>query len=194
MIPRSASRSRDARHEQSDDLAQLRLVERPEDDDLVDPVQELGAEVLAQLLPDALGGALERIGPGLGGLDERRRADVAGHDHDRVLEVDRPALRVGQAAVVEQLEQDVEHVGVRLLDLVEEHDLVRPAPDRLGQLPALVVADVAGWGADQARDAELLHVLAHVDPHQRPLVVEEELGEGAGQLRLADAGGAQEDE
>jgi hypothetical protein len=48
-----------------------------------------------------------------------RRADVAGHDDDGVLEVDRAALAVGQAAVVEQLEQHVEDVRVRLLDLVE---------------------------------------------------------------------------
>ena len=46
-------------------------------------------------------------------------AEVRGHDQDRVLEVDRPALRVGEPAVVEDLEQDVEDVCVRLLDLVE---------------------------------------------------------------------------
>lgn len=40
----------------------------------------------------------------------------------------------------------------------------------------------------------LLHVLTHVDAHHRPLVVEEELGEGASQLGLADAGGSEEHE
>ena len=45
--------------------------------------------------------------------------------------------------VVEDLEQHVEDVGVRLLDLVEEDDGVGPAADGLGELPALVVADVA---------------------------------------------------
>ena len=78
------------------------------------------------------------------------RADVAGHDDDRVLEVDRAALAVGQAPVVEDLQQHVEHVRVRLLDLVEQDHLVRPPADRLGQLAALVVADVAGRRADQA--------------------------------------------
>ena len=72
-----------------------------------------------------------------------RAADVAGHDDDRVLEVHGPALAVGQAAVVEDLEEDVEDVRVGLLDLVEQDDLVRPAADRLGQLAALLVADVA---------------------------------------------------
>ena len=40
----------------------------------------------------------------------------------------------------------------------------------------------------------LLHVLAHVDADHGLLVVEQELGQRAGQLGLADAGGAQEDE
>ena len=33
-------------------------------------------------------------------------------------------------------------VGMGLLDLVEEHDGVRPAADRLGELPTLLVADI----------------------------------------------------
>ena len=44
---------REARHQEPDDLAQLRLAERPEDDDLVDAVEELRPEVVAQLLADA---------------------------------------------------------------------------------------------------------------------------------------------
>ena len=83
---------------------------------------------------------------------------------------------------------------MRLLDLVEQHDLVRPATHGLGQLAALLVADVAGRSADEPRGRELLHVLAHVDPHQGPLVVEQELGQGTGQLGLSHARGAQEDE
>ena len=82
-----------------------------------------------------------------------RLACVRGHDHDRIAEVDRAALAVGQPAVVEQLQQDVEHVGVGLLDLVQQHHRVRAAAHRLGQLAALVVADVAGRRAHQPRDA-----------------------------------------
>ena len=39
--------------------------------------------------------------------------EVRGHDQDRVLEVDRAALRVGEPTVVQDLEQDVEDVCVR---------------------------------------------------------------------------------
>src|SRR5699024_579734 len=65
---------------------------------------------------------------------------------------------------------------------------------RLGQLTALVVSNVAGWGADEPCHAVLLAVLAHVDALQRSFVVEQELGERLGQLGLADAGRAEEQE
>ena len=44
------------------------------------------------------------------------------------------------------------------------------------------------------RHRVLLHVLGHVDADHRPLVVEEEVGQRPGQLGLADAGGAEEQE
>jgi hypothetical protein len=43
-------------------------------------------------------------------------------------------------AVVEDLEQHVEHVRMCLLDFVEKDDGIRLPPDRLRQLPTLVVA------------------------------------------------------
>ncbi len=144
-----------------------------EDDDLVDPVQELRPEVLRH---------------GLG------RPDVRGHDHDRVAEVDRAALAVREPSVVEDLEEHVEDLGVRLLDLVEQHDRIGPAAHRLGELSALFVADVAGRRADQPRDGVALLVLGHVEPYHRALVVEHELGERLRELGLADAGRAEEDE
>ena len=101
----------------------------------------------------------------------------------RVREVDGAALAVGEPAVVEQLQQHVEHVGVRLLDLVEQHDRVRPAAHRLGELAALLVADVARRRADQARHVVLLLVLRHVDAHHGALVVEQEVGERRARAR-----------
>ena len=98
---------------------------------------------------------------------EELRAEVRGHHDHRVAEVDRATLAVGQASVVEHLQQQVEHVGVRLLDLVEQHDRVRVAPHALGELPGLVVADVSGRGADEARHGVPLAELAHVEADDR---------------------------
>ena len=83
---------------------------------------------------------------------------------------------------------------MRLLDLVEEDHGVGPAADGLRQAPSLLVADVARRRADETRHGELLHVLAHVDAHQRLLVIEQELGESSCELRLPHAGRAKEDE
>jgi len=81
-----------------------------------------------------------------------------------------------------------------LLDLVEQDHPVGSAPHRLGELAAFLVADVAGRRAEHPADGVPLLVFAHVDAHQRVLVVEQELGQRLGQLGLADAAGAQEDE
>ena len=63
-------------------------------------------------------------------------------------------------ALVEHLEEDLVHVGVGLLDLVEQHDAVGPPAHRLGQAPALAVADIAGRRALQGRDGVRLLELA----------------------------------
>ena len=54
-------------------------------------------------------------------LTNNLTAQVAGHDDDSVLEVDGTALVVGESAIVEHLKQNVEHIGVRLLYLIEKH-------------------------------------------------------------------------
>ena len=118
--------------------------------------------------------------PSARALDDVARADVARHDDDGVLEVDLAALGVGQTTLLENLQQDVEHVRMRLLDLVEQDDRVRLAANQLGELAALVEADVAGRRADQARDRVLLHVLGHVERDERVLAAEQERRERLG--------------
>ena len=83
---------------------------------------------------------------------------------------------------------------MRLLHLVEQDDAVRVPAHGLGELAALVVAHVSGRRADEALHGELLHVLGHVDADERTLVVKEALGERLGELGLAHAGGAEEEE
>ncbi len=83
---------------------------------------------------------------------------------------------------------------MRLLDLVEQENRIRPPAHRFGQLPALLVADVPGRRAHEPGDGVPLLVLRHVEPDERALVVEHELGERTRELGLADAGRAEEDE
>nr|ACN25977.1 unknown [Zea mays] len=83
-------------------------------------------------------------------------AEVRCHDDHGVPEVHRPALPIRQPAVVEDLEQGVEHGDMGLLDLVEQDHAVRPPPHLFSQLPTLFMADVASvtGGAPMRRATE----------------------------------------
>mmetsp|Transcript_7374 Transcript_7374/g.21909 ORF Transcript_7374/g.21909 Transcript_7374/m.21909 type:complete len:741 (+) Transcript_7374:703-2925(+) len=83
---------------------------------------------------------------------------------------------------------------MRLLHLVEEDHAVGPVPHGLGELAALVVADVARRRPQQARHGVLLRVLRHVEAQQRARVVVDLLRQRLGELRLAHARRAQERE
>ena len=126
-------------HQQLDDLDQVGVVERLEEDDLVEAVEELGVEglldfVLDQLL-DLLADQVVAIALEAEALllHQVPRADVGGHDEDGVLEVDGVAEAVGQLAIFKDLQQEVEDIGVRLLDFVEQDDRVGRALDAFGQ-------------------------------------------------------------
>src|SRR6476469_5215418 len=91
------------------DVAQLLAAQLPEDNRFIDAVQELGPEVLAQ----GFGNALSHLSIVLQAeVHYELRADIRSHDDNRVLEVHRAPLRVGQAAVIEDLQQHVENIRV----------------------------------------------------------------------------------
>ena len=83
---------------------------------------------------------------------------------------------------------------MRLLDLVEKDDLVRPPAHGFRERAAFLVSDVSGRRADQAGYRMLLHVLGHVDAQHGRVVLEHEFGQRLRQLGLAHAGRAEEDE
>ncbi len=113
---------------------------------------------------------------------------------DRVGEVDRATVAVGQPAVVEHLQQHVEHVAMGFLDFVQQDDAIGAAADGFGQAAPLFVAHVARRSADQPAHGVPLHEFAHVDANHGVFVVEQHLGQRLAQLGFADAGGPQEDE
>ena len=174
-------------------LDQLFFAQRTEDDDVVDAVQELGLEMRAcNSVHDLLGSFFEFfIACDSTFALQKRGADVRRHDQDRVLEIDDAAFAVGEAAVVHDLQENVEDVGMRFFDFVEQHDRIGTAANLLGELSAFFIADIARRRADQARDGMLLHVFRHVDAEHGVLVVEQKFGESAGQFGFADASGAE---
>ncbi len=80
------------------------------------------------------------------------------------------------------------------LDLIEQHDRVRFSAHRLGELTALVIANVAGRGADQTGHGEFLHILRHINPDHTALIVKQSFRKRLGKLGLAHAGRSQKQE
>ena len=171
----------------------------------VDPVQELGAEEALHFVHHLVLHPGVGAVPGLGriGLDAESQgsfpfdqvgSEIAGHYQDGIPEVHLPATGVGQSTGVKYLQQDVEDLGVGLLDLIQQDRAVVLPADPLGQLPALVIADVPRRCANEAGHGMTLLKLGHVEANHRIVVAEHELGQGAHQLGLADAGGSKEQE
>ena len=105
----------------------------------------MAAQLLAHPCLDLLPGGAVRD---RAGVHDELAANVRRHDQHRVAEIHGAALAVGQPSLIKNLQQHIEDIRVRLLDLVEEHHAVGPAPHRLGELTALLVADVARGGAE----------------------------------------------
>ena len=97
-------------------------------------------------------------------------------------------MAVRQPAVVEHLQQDIEDVRVGLLDFIQQHDRIRPAPDGLRKMAAFLVPDIAGRRTDQPCDRVFLHEFGHVDPDHGVLGIEQECGQCLRQFGLTDSG------
>src|SRR6185312_5414829 len=164
------------------DARDLLLAQRSEHDYVIHAIQELGPELLTQHRDHLLFHTIE-IATGI--LEDVLASDVRRHDDDGVLEVHRATLRIREPPVIQDLQQYVEHIGVRLFDLVEEHYRIRTPPNRFRELPAFLESNVAWRRADQSRDGVLLHVLRHVDARHRLFVVEQKLRKCARSLGLS---------
>jgi hypothetical protein len=79
-------------------------------------------------------------------------------------------------------------------DLIEKDHGIRVASDRLSELAAFLMADIARRGANEAGHTVWLHVLAHVDANHILFGIEELLAQGLGQLSLADSSRTKEEE
>ena len=114
--------------------------------------------------------------------------DIGRHDDHRIFEIHRSPLPVGDAAIIEYLQQNVKNIRVRFLDFIEQHHGIWPAPDRLGKLTAFFVSDVTRRRTDQTRNRVLLHVFAHINANHCVLVIEEELGQCPGEFGFSNSG------
>ena len=174
------------------DAVHIGAGEAVEDDLIVETVQELGPEMGAHGVHHVTL-CFACIGP-FGQMAERLGAEIGSQHDEGLFEIDLPALAIGQDAVIEDLQQDVEDLWMRLFDLVKQDHLIGPPADGFGQHAAFVIADIARRRADQTGDGVLFHEFRHVDAHHRLVVIKEVFRQRLGQFGLAHAGRPEEQE
>lgn len=138
--PHEASARRNLAEFALDDRIEVLARKRPEDDDVVQPVEELGAKKatnFGEIMRAQVSATFGIAEPDLGSV--RLGAEVRGHHDHRAAKVCGAAATVGQTALAEHREQRIEHHRVRLFDLIEQHHRERLAPHRAGE-KALVAA------------------------------------------------------
>ena len=83
---------------------------------LVHPVDKLGPKVRANdLHHSGFHGLVVALA---GHLLNQVGAQVGRHHHDGIAKIHRAALAVGEPAIIQYLQQDVEHIRVRLLNFI----------------------------------------------------------------------------
>ena len=79
-------------------------------------------------------------------------------------------------------------------NLVEKNHAVRMSSDLLGKLTSLIITDIPRRRSDQFGYAVLFHILRHIHSDHILFRSEHSLSKSLGQLRLTDAGRAEEQE
>ena len=178
-------------------------LQRMENHDAVQAVDELGPEGAAQGIHDPLLHVFIRaaflfllirhLKAQAATMPNNGRAHVGGHDDDGIAEIHPTALGIGEMPIFHNLKQDVEDFGMGFFDFIQEDHRIRTAPHGFGKLTALFVAHITRRRAHQTADIMPFHELGHVDFDQGLLGAKEELGQILGQVGFAYPGGPQED-
>ena len=173
--------------------------QRAEHDELIQPPDELGPEPLLGLgdglrrllfkggfraAPKAQRGALARQEP---------CAQIGREQHDGVAEIRFAAHGIRQLAVFQNLQKHILDIRVGFLNFVKQHDAVGAAADGLGELPALVVAQIARGRTQQAGHGVLLLILRHIKLEQGFFAAEPPCRQRFGKGRFAHARGPQKE-
>ena len=162
-------------------------------DDFIDTVEELRTEERLQCPHRSFFVLLVYTAAKPYGATLSGTAGIGSHDNDGVFKVYLPAVGIGHLSIVQNLEQNIEHIGVGLLNLVKENNAVGLSADFFCQLTRLIIANIARRRSHQPGNRVLFHVFGHVQADQGIWRVKQIVGQLLYQLGLAYAGGADED-
>ena len=155
-----------------DDPLHVREVERAEDDDVVDAVQELRCEGFFQrpavfrLRGLSAGCPISNrccTRPAWSVHCRGPRSDVGGENDYRISEIDLAPRTVGEVSLVEDLQQGVEDFGWAFDFGRTGRDRIGMAAYRFGELSAFAVADISRRGSRSTVRRCVFAVFAHVD-------------------------------
>ena len=160
----------------------------------IQTVQELRTEVCTQILHDQVSRLFGDAAVVLNAVQQILGSDIGGHDQDRIFKVYGTALGVGDTAVIEYLQQNVEDVRMRFLDLIEQNNRIWFSAHCLGQLAALLVAYISRRRSDQTGDGVFLHVFTHIDSNHVVLIIKQLFRQRFRKLCFTDTGRSKEQE
>ncbi len=153
------------------DLLDLGNAKGAEHHDVIEAVDEFGAEVEPEFF-DHLGFDFFE----LLGIEETVAVvvapDVGSEDYDGVLEVHSSALTIGEASVIQKLEEDVEDIRVGFFDFIKKDNAIGSAADDFSELTAFFIPDISRRGSDETGDRVFFSVFGHIDSNHGAVVVE----------------------
>ena len=136
-----------------------------------------------------------RHGLGIGAqLGQLIGAGVGGQQDDGILEIDLAALSILHDALVEDLVEQLQHIRMRLLHLIQENHRVGTAANRFRQDAAFPVTDIARRRALESRNGVGFLKLGHVNRNEVAFASIQEVGQRQRGLRLAHAAGTHQHE
>ena len=107
-------------------------------------------------------------------------SQIASHDNNRVGEVHLATLAVRQLTIIQDLQENIENIWMRLFNLVKEQDRIRSVADLFRQLSSFFIAYIAWRRSIEATSREFLHVLTHIKADECRFVIKETFGQGLG--------------
>mmetsp|Transcript_24618 Transcript_24618/g.68643 ORF Transcript_24618/g.68643 Transcript_24618/m.68643 type:complete len:384 (-) Transcript_24618:939-2090(-) len=134
------------------DLVHVLPLQTIENDDLVDTIDELGAELLPHgVVHDVLHDMRFAAQHLRWEFCEDLCTQIGCHHNNDIREIYNIAVRICQPPVIEQLQKQIPDLWMTLLEFVEEQNLVRSPANGLREHAALFVADVYIKGSERWR-------------------------------------------
>ena len=170
------------------------MLQRLKEHHAVQPCQQFGAQSLFYRRQHPLFLQLPLFLPHkAAGLSRRHiGAQIGSEDDHRLPEADCLPGTVGQLSLLQNLQQHIEHIGMSLFHLIQQHHRAGTCLDPLGKLTSLSVAHIARRRTDEPGYRMFLQIFAHIQTDEPVAAGAKLLCQRLRQTGFAHAAGAAE--